>query len=206
VPKRAEGGVAIYVVKQQLPVINLGASARTDGSQIRFGGRLSLKDLQKYLNPGDTLVFGYYTRTRSLYESKSAYSDGTYLKRTICSDGTSTNSGTSIVWTQAMDTAADATAWLAALRVAGRNDVKIFDVGGDFIDYCLIIADMTSRQMLDVVFMPFAEIIPADSAHIDGNEGIGAMKYNNVDKLLNGTNHASIIVNNSPTYPYPFAN
>ncbi|MCL2670580.1 MAG: hypothetical protein FWF10_00905 [Clostridiales bacterium] len=168
--------LARRTIPAELNVQNLGAQAKTDYSALRYGARLDLKLLQANLEVGDVLVFGIYDMMLTTYMNGQQHlvtgGTGSNLRRVICSDGTNDNSGTNITWTQAMEDAVDADAWLQALRAAGRTDVMIFSApkGQQFIDYCVVLdGAVGAMQLARVVFMPFVQVISKDDPNLTSN-------------------------------------
>ncbi|MCL2670823.1 MAG: InlB B-repeat-containing protein [Clostridiales bacterium] len=188
-----------------ISVTTLGAQAKTDASALRYGASLRLSELQALLKPGDILIFGFYDMMLTTYTNGLLHlTTGTdALRRVVCSDGTNNNSGRSITWTEELDTAKDAQAWLDALRAGGRTDVKIFSVHGDIIEYCVMLDNApTSMQSAFVAFMPFVEalLLGENSTYLPLSEDgiLGIMKYNSINNIL----FAEIKRSRNLSYPY----
>jgi len=188
-----------------LRVTTLGAAARSDASALRYGAALRLSELQAALKPGDILTFGFYDMIYTGYTNGTPRltAGASALRRVVCSDGTNNNSGRNITWTEAMDTAADAGAWLDALRAAGRSDVKIFNVHGDIIEYCVALnGATTAQQSAFIVFMPFVEAQlltgPNTYSPLSNDEMLGIMKYNSIHNIL----FAEVKRSRTISYPY----
>ena len=116
------------LVANEVPY-TLGAAARKDRAMIRFGGTLDVDTLQATLNVGESFKFGYamqyvYNGTTSA----TAHSDSLV---------------NAIVWTQAMEDAADGAELTALLRDAGA---KVFSYTATTITYSFILRCDTAAQ------------------------------------------------------------
>jgi hypothetical protein len=87
-----------------------------------------------------------------------------------------------------------------AVVQAIRPDIKIFEAHGNSIEFALIVINMNTpeRQALEVVFMPFVEMVPNGEVPQTVNETSGVMEYNSINRLLDHIPSAVI------AYPYDF--
>ncbi|MDO4564224.1 MAG: hypothetical protein Q4C04_01260 [Clostridia bacterium] len=166
-----------YIIGTRINANTLGAQAWTvTGEKIRFGATIGVRELKAMLAVGESFNYGFRAQINgeSVPVMTGANNDSIAF---YGSSGATSTARNDVIWTDAMESAADAAALVTLLREAG---FKVYANDDTTITFVLIIDGVSEAQDMNFAFRPFLSV--------NGTEEYlhGTQMYNSVTNILAG--------------------